>query len=316
MKRKITIYSFFIGLFLIGLFSCDDPMNTSMPNFKVTVDDNVCKVGKPVVFRFSGETDLISVYTGEKGHRYQYKDKGELIPIDDIRFSFKSQLSNMAGGKTVGRAVLVSTDFNGDYKNKDAIFSANWIDLTDKFTLASNNNITDSGILNLTDYIDKSKSFYLAFQYSHFPIPDESGAPSWRMRDLLVEGSFGDDYMLIGDVSDTYYSAGFNICDFAKGTEAESLSLIAANQIRIEGKGGPIATGNEVWAISRAINPTVAVQPVETALPIKASSDQQITEYSYTFNTVGMHSVVFVAKNTSADSYSQIAYEVKINVVK
>src|SRR5690606_9020292 len=153
---------------------------------------------------------------------------------------------------------------------------------------------TASGKVDITQYREEGRPLYFAFMYKHFAFANEAGAPSWRPRAFEMTAITGDGNRLLANISDTYYSAGFNIVDFSAGTDMEGIGGVWADYIRLEGRKGPVTKGNEIWAISRALDPFVYRLPNETSIPVKAQSDTELKEYSYRFDKAGEYDVVFV----------------------
>lgn len=75
--------------------------------------------------------------------------------------------------------------------------------------------------------------------------------------------------MKVADISTTAYTAGFNIVDFGKGTNMESISIVSASLVRLQGKDGPTEQGNEVWAISKGIDTGVLSLLPNVAVSVK-----------------------------------------------
>ena len=211
--------------------------------------------------------------------------------------------------------MLLSTDFNGNYKDIGAIQKATWQDVTSHFTLAGSNNETESGTLNLDDFVIPGKPLYIAFRYLCFPIASESGAPSWRINRLLLNAKTKEGDMKVADISTTAYTAGFNIVDFGKGTNMESISIVSASLVRLQGKDGPTEQGNEVWAISKGIDTGVLPLLPDVAVPVKGVADADIKQYVHTYMTPGRYTAVFVGSNVTAGHRSEVVKSVEIEVL-
>ena len=121
MKKKIYIMAFAAAMSL-SLASCQQ-QDISLPvDFDVTLDgDNVYRPGDIVRFRFTGDADYITFYSGEVGHEYDNRNRTS-IPFEDINdlsldikiqplwgigalkadseYGFRIYLSNSFGGLT------------------------------------------------------------------------------------------------------------------------------------------------------------------------------------------------------------------------
>ena len=74
MRKNIYISAF--ASILLSLTSCQQ-QNISLPvDFDVMLDgDNVYRPGEIVRFRFSGDADYITFFSGEVGHEYDKRDR-------------------------------------------------------------------------------------------------------------------------------------------------------------------------------------------------------------------------------------------------
>lgn len=116
-----------VGLFLLGVASCDNPLETDLSNVDVTVqlnenvvaDGNIIRVkkGTPITFNIIGEPDYVSFFSGEKGHIYEYKDR-QFIDMNQIKSSELTFGINLLWGNASNIfKILYSTEFSGMYKN-------------------------------------------------------------------------------------------------------------------------------------------------------------------------------------------------------
>lgn len=312
---NMRTYSNIIGsvLLLTSMFSCNDPMEVDNAELDVWANEVVVPAGKSVVFNVSGNVKSISFYSGESGNDYRYKDVGRQLPIESLELNFGSLLSNAK--QKSERYVLLSTDFNGNYKDIGVIQKATWQDVTSHFTLAGSNNETESGTLNLDEFIIPGKPLYIAFRYLCFPITSESGAPSWRINRLLLNAKTEEGDMKVADISTTAFTAGFNIVDFGKGTNMESISIVSASLVRLQGKDGPTEQGNEVWAISKGIDTGVLSLLPDAAVPVKGVADADIRQYVHTYMAPGRYTAVFVGSNITAGHRSEVVKSIEIEVL-
>ena len=312
MKKYGNIISVVLLFSMVG-FSCNDAMDIDDPILDISVEEATVPVGKSVIFNISGNSGSISFYSGEDGNDYRYKDKGKQLRIESLDLNFGSLLSNAR--QMSERYVLLSTDFNGNYKDPNSIRNATWINITDHFRLATSNEETESGTLNLDEFVVHGKPLYIAFRYLHFPITTESGAPSWRINRLLLNAQTEKGDMKVADISTTAFTAGFNITDFAKGTDMESISIVSASLVRLQGRNGPTEQGNEVWAISKGIDTEILTLLPDTSVPVKGVADADVNQYAYTYTTPGEYTAVFVGKNITAKHKSEVVKSIKIKVL-
>ena len=87
--------------------SCEDDFySTSEPNFNVSLDKPVVRVGERAVFNFEGSADIISAYLGEEGNSYEYHDQARILPATMwMSFMFKIT-SGTAGNPNPARVPI------------------------------------------------------------------------------------------------------------------------------------------------------------------------------------------------------------------
>lgn len=118
--RKSIRYIFTTCALLMGLNACQQQKIILPVDFNVTLDgDNVYRVGEVVRFRFSGDADYITFYSGEKGHEFVNRDRTS-IPIEQIKnlsLSMKFQplwgIGSSNPNSEYGFRVFLSKDFQG-----------------------------------------------------------------------------------------------------------------------------------------------------------------------------------------------------------
>ena len=118
MKRNIYILAF--ASLALSLASCQQ-QNISLPvDFDVRLDgDNVYRPGEIVRFRFSGDADYITFFSGETGHEFDKRERTS-IPMDEIKnLSLDMKFQPLWGTGAVnpkseyGFRVYLSKDFKG-----------------------------------------------------------------------------------------------------------------------------------------------------------------------------------------------------------
>lgn len=118
--KKTASYILAFALGAVSLASCQQ-QNISLPvDFNVTLDgDNVYRTGEIVRFRFSGDADYITFYSGETGHEWDKRERTS-IPTDEIKnlaLDMKIQpLWGRGGGNETwdyGFRIYLSKDFKG-----------------------------------------------------------------------------------------------------------------------------------------------------------------------------------------------------------
>ncbi len=164
MKFK---YYMLAGVLLMA--SCSKELTVEKaPDLDVVPQSTTYKAGEEVVFKFTGDASLISLYTGEESSEYAYKD-GKVIDVaGGVELSFTTATVLPITGKQANQlAVMASTDFNGQYDMAN-IRKATWTDITSRFVINSTTAaFVTSGVKDLSDLVtDPTKPLYIAFKYT------------------------------------------------------------------------------------------------------------------------------------------------------
>lgn len=148
------------------LASCDKELPvTSAPEFEVTTVSTTGKVGVPVTFDIKdGGVNVLSFYSGETLRDFTFKE-GRAIDVKAEGATIEFSSSVQQGAQTNQLAVLLSTDFSGDYSNLAKVKAATWTDITNKFVFGTNAAFKATGAINVSDLIVAGKPFYIAYKY-------------------------------------------------------------------------------------------------------------------------------------------------------
>lgn len=293
--------------------SCDSVMDVDNPDFEVQVRTNHYKVGEVVEFEFSGQSDLISFYPGIEGYEYQYREQGKTFSLDSLKLEITTSVSKNNQNSEFN--ILFSTSFDGNCV-KDNIKPEDWTDIThDGFILGTSSTDYVSPVVSIDDYFQEKKPFYLGFRYRNEPILNDSRAVVWRLRDLKVKGLTADGWKTVSELSpNSKFSAGFSLIDFAEGTPVQGSSMVYTDYIRFESATGPTDAGNEIWAISKAIDPqTLRLMP-DLSMPVKAVGGAMPTSFSYIFNEAGTYDVYFVGWNITSEKKKEVVRKVTVTI--
>lgn len=114
------------------------------------------------------------------------------IDLNPIQLSFDTNAR--FGTQPDQLSVWVSNDFDGVYEPSN-VEAATWVNMSDGFTFDDDSvtdaEFTNSGIQNISDFIDTSRPFYVAFKYTHDP--EKGSRKMWQIqRDPVVKSKTGD----------------------------------------------------------------------------------------------------------------------------
>lgn len=302
---------YILPLLLIGLGGCNKKEVVTL-NFDVKPEKTTYKKGEPVNFLITGNPDQVSFFSGEEGHKYQYKDRTQ-AQSDNITLEFAT---NRRYGSDAQQPqslrFLVSQTFNGKYEAA-SIVPTEWTDVTSAFTLsglqATDAAYVSSGVVNLTSLsslgftLDKAKPIYFAFKYTGVT---GSTQPRWWINKFDIKTTTTDGQVLavasIGTAGWTQVKVlPTSPVNWVFGTD---------NTVKFQGGGATVAD-NQVWAITKGLSLT-KVQP-DAGVALKNMSTR-MDNYSYTYNTAGTYTVTFVASNVNVYGESKTIKEVQVKI--
>jgi len=302
MKSK-----FLILLSVVILVSCENKIDLTpgLEKFDVSVEKQTVKVNEEVVFSFQGNPDLISFYSDEDFHQYDFRD-GRVIEVDSTMLLIASSTPTLEGGQADQFSVLVSSNYKDEGQDYDDVTKADWTDITHLFELATTGFFVRSEV-SISDYIDGNKPFVLAFRYKNNL---ENGLPKkWIVNLFEVIArteSLGD--LRIGAMN----SASFRIIE--QYPDNPSKSTVSVSQISLLGADADNGVGPmETWGVSREYSSGNLDVGPDRAIGIKGTdNDMDIFRYSYT--KPGSYDVVFVAKNANVDQEKEVIKTLEIIV--
>lgn len=285
-------------------------LTPGLENFKVSTTATSFKVGEEVNFSIQGSADIINFYSGEEYHQLDYRD-GRVEKIEEAILSFNTSNPVLSGAQTDQFSVMASTDFDGNYSDYSHIQNATWVDITNRFKLATSATFLAGGAINITDLKVDKKPIYIAFKY--LTRPSSFGiVRTWHVEALSLKGNTSTGSLVLGDVA----KSAFRLIEQNPET-APSRSTLSATRITLLGN---LATPQndietQTWAVSRAFNITDADMGPDKPITIKAYSDSRLDRHTYAYKTPGTYNVSFVAKNTNVDGSAEVVREMEITIV-
>lgn len=303
MKLKSLYYLLFPVIILAG--ACTKKIPVEVPTLIVDVnnanlsgDTYTYKLGDTVKFKLSGYASNVTVYTGDAGHNYDYRDR--FITGGKPQLSFTS--AEQYGLQTNTLQLLATDKLPG--LDSAHIVNAAWTDITSRATLSTGSS-TPSGIIDLSDLVNNpADSLFIAFKYTGIT---GSIQRTWAITNFTVNNVLPDlTYPISTLTSDVSYWTRVKIVPASAGWATPTTS-----QLQIIG-GAATAPNNTSWIVSKPlyvgrVSPDVAV----SLLNIASAS---IKTYNYKYTAVGTYTVTFVIFNNSVDEQKAITKQFKINV--
>ena len=174
---KLLRYIFLLPV--ISMMACDRSLEFDTPDWQVSVDKNVVKVGDTVRFSFSGSADYVTFYAGGEGSNYLYRERTN---VDGVIPSMQFTSYRQWGTQVNTLNILISADYNG-IANEENIYKAGWTDITDRATLSTGADNTPSGSIDLSDFKDE-KLIYVAFKFQGWQ--NTSAQRTWTIKNFQI----------------------------------------------------------------------------------------------------------------------------------
>ena len=280
---------------MFSFTACKKDLTIDKVNFEVSTTKTTYKVGDSVVFNFTGDPENITLFSGEPGYKYEFKDRLKAQGAPQFQFTSYAQF----GVQTNTLQVLASTKFSGIV---DANISlSDWTDITSSVTLSTGADNTASGVVDLSQFVG-DKPVYIAYR---FVGQAGSTQKTWTIKNFSVQNKLSDGPILT--VANTT-TAGFRQISLKNPA---AVWVIAADNIKIAG-GNATALENEDWAVSKALYLDNVSPDVGVALK---NTTTKMTSYSYAFANPGTYKVTFLASNATADKFDSLIRELTITVI-
>ena len=318
MKKLILI--FFLARVL---FACNDIAVVTPNDFDVTAtlpatvgdavvgDTIVIKKGDALIYNLTGNPDFITFYSGEKHFNYNYAGLAHRDADSNV-VAFSTKLTSVS---VLGKlSVYASNTYSGDFSDLSK-FSDNTksVDITSRFKFATTTSTTEtvSGNLRLDSVkgIDKTKPVYLAFRFKSDSIKSSTKPQEWIISAFKLKNCFADTiYSYANDMR----SAGFTTKSLSSSSNywyfenAQMTFLLNNSNLN--------TPGEDDWVVSRPFD-LGCVWPDAGVLIKTPNVTGFITFYSYKYNTPGIYTSVFVAKNQAYTTSLQVVRKKIIKVI-
>ncbi|MFA4868623.1 MAG: DUF5017 domain-containing protein [Pedobacter sp.] len=307
------IYQILI-LGIIGFSACKKEQEVSNPDFQVSSKKLTYKAGDTVVFNLSGDPDILSFYSGERTSDYDFL-KEDLVFSATTALSFRT--TKYAGNNPDCATLKYSTDFNGTY-DIASIRQANWIDISDRFHLAST--LGTSAVYENSGEQDISDLFPAADKPIHFAwfftTKQNSSRTRYQVERFEIRGLVENEEDLSG-VKYNFVNCAFKMVEgegFLIQNSTAQYPRVTSTYIYWDGVFANTSF-KEGWAVSAPIYSAEKINlGPAIATGIKGVSDIPLTSYSYAYKKPGKYKVVFVAANANIYERKEVVKELEITI--
>lgn len=335
--HRITYLAAALTLLIAG-GSCEHDEIYEPLEFAVQLSPtNTYKAGDPVVFNFSGNADFITIWNGDTGHEYQYRDrtvldKPELLETCELNLEF----SRRSGRNTEDVQFYVTNQFDGLTGNDVAMDKARitsveessfdgWTPLEIEEPSSSGKwSLTTHDLLNLYESgIDVTDNFCLLMRWH----PKSAQTQSNYFINASVKVKFKDYDAMTLEIADLN-PVCFNRPDEMAGKEYETYTASSTGSklgyLQTGGNYDMMLNGTEnqkvcpylidTWYVTTPM--PLNMIPSDTGQSIKGVTDD-VKNYSHIYNEPGTYTATILAGNGNYQGESGIrTYEVTFTVVE
>ena len=326
MKTAIT-YGFCL---LMALCTACSRNEVDDVRFEVSVDNaDQLKAGGNVTFRFSGNADYITFYSGTSGNNYANRQRTEAdLQSLSMSCALKQQYNDSAYLNKEVIGVFLSTDFSGDY-TAEALNKATWIPLSGREynrlpvpCPVSASAVETAGEIDLAPFVSLGQPFYIAFQYNaagRNTIPTANGGGHYTNRprvditDLTMTKvtTDGETVEVTNAISEWAFRIVFQQSATRTNYQVNDTGLLFQPQ-----KASVDATtGKEpdeiVWMVSGQINPRTVEPDRGTAIK---TIEAHLPSYTCSYPTAGTYNATFIATNANLWNGKQEVRQLTITI--
>ncbi|MBV4358194.1 DUF5017 domain-containing protein [Pinibacter aurantiacus] len=300
-------------------------------SMNVSHDGASYSLGSPAIFNFTGNPAAITFFSGEVGHRYNYRNRTSATGIS--RLIFTNALN--AGTQANSLHVMLSTDFKGVVGSRTVIqgvvttntlvydtaatqaniAAASWTDVTPSKLATNATAVIDT--IDLSAYAAAGKKVFVAFKYT---AQAGSVQNKWTITNLTLSNNLTD-----GTIYNIGNLAAYNVpilnyggTTFNAGWMAFPVSntynwaITAGSSLVITGAStAAAATSNaEAWTLMGGCDLTTVTPDIGVA--VKNISVAPLP-FKYLYTAAGKYDAVFAATNLT--TYTQDSITRKIPIV-
>lgn len=298
---------------------------TSPEDFDVVCLTETVKAGETVRFRFSGDPDVISFYSGEVGNDHDYISGRVVTP--EYVLTFDEQVID--GKQKDQLSVLVSDKEFPELTWEEASSYDGWIDISNRFNLLGPGketgirSYTNVGYADISDLVtSETTSLNIAIRYTATPFSSGNEANIIRVKNFYVKSKYN------GTLTDLYSWSDFGwnmVTKFpqqsSRASEIQENNKVIQNRLgwgnKEDGSGTYQADGADNWTVSKllAFRKTLDMGP-DHAIGIKGVNDVKKDSYEYSWDRPGTYNVIFIAKNVNINGCKEKVIKITIDVQK
>ena len=273
----------------------------SVPSFDVTTDKATYQLGDTVRFKFTGDADYLSMYSGETGSNYIYK--GRTRAEGTVTVSVAARLRNANGAKTLSLFLINDID---PLRDSASVVAAPWIDISSRLNIpTANTNLTEPlGTADITDLTQPNKPIYFAWKFKS-ENSTVTVQPRWTIgtMDLVNE---------LPDGSQTTVAKVAQMGWKNVSVENSAYAWINSGSSIYTNAPAKNSGDTENWTVSGPLYPDAIKRDYPKA--IKDIIAVMPQTYEYIYSAKGTYKVYFIALNSRNGKSETITREVEITI--
>ncbi|MNK00525.1 hypothetical protein D3C87_183100 [compost metagenome] len=282
---------------LVVLLSACTKEKVQAPEFDVQTTALTYKVGEEITFKFSGNPENITFYSGEEGKKYEYRNRTSLPGKLQLQFS-----SLVDRGVRQNLSLMVTSDIDGAI-NASTVNAAKWTDVSSRAVFSTGADNTPSGAIDLSDFSDLGKPISVAFKYTDVKTTAQQNR--WVIRTFNANSVRGTSVTPLAIMADAGW-VGINYKNPA------AVWTITSAQLLMYG-GAANSDDNEDWVVSRQLDPNFIKSDVGFVLKNLSTNT---SDFNYKFSTAGVYKVTFLASNMLGTSAKEVVKELTLTIVQ
>lgn len=299
-----------LPLLLLGalLTACDaDEVEAVAFDITLQNDADAIYAGDDVVFRFSGEPDYVTFYSGEEGSRYVNRHRTTVeVEALTLSYTFTQRYTENALLNHAATHIYISEDFDADY-TPEGIARATWTQLSQTSgeewlvptATARQQTLSSSG--DLSAYRDKR--FTLAFHFETPRLEQAIGQPRVDIEPLTLTKTVDGQPV---EVTNPQTDFGFRFV-----TETPSTGNYSASATRLLFQPSGAQNGLSVWAVSQLLDPSAT--SIDYGTPVR-SMDMPAASVTHSYAEPGVYTATFVARNANRWNTREAVREITVEV--
>lgn len=300
---NLRIIRFFTILAVMSI-SCQRDV-ISIPQSTVHINQPTYRVKDSVRFQFQGDADMITFYSGERGHEYRHRDR-VLLEGGDLLVNIETNV--LYGVQKDNLKLLMSTDFSGKY-TKDDLTAATWTDISDRLEWSTGTRLISKDA-NVTDLLIAGRPLYFGFKYAGAKSTTGTAQQrTWRVYQFNIHNKFSESEII--PVTNRAEAGWQAITNLSSDPDLGVWNLTGYPDMITY---VPESNLNDVekWVVSKRFDPN-KVAP-DRGVAIKKYPDSPLKEFKYAFTEAGEYEVTFVFVNANYSDQKEVVQTVKVIV--